>query len=433
MMKTMLTIALKQGSKIDPARSVHGTLSTQYKAVGFNKMSTDVFFYARYHHKFNSGEFTEVGCVKPMSDPRYNSLIHEEKLTVGSKYQLIVSHGALPMCTLTLAMTMRQTAMMVMGFLCAELARVVYSPKMTEANLCKHLISLAMAGKFTHGKDDESTNTFEACYGAALKVTGPMFSNSGANLRDLGSMEWFQTDDSSLPDYIQRSLNVIGDVQKEVRKIMQEKDLSYNRLVFMSETANMKFASVFANDEYLIHAPLMIRSNMRIFSNPSNSYSNVKLSKRSCYYSVMVFSNRCIDTTLYGCQGDRSGSCRPRKDKATIDEMVARIKRGVSCVLPKIDVSRIKMMNPEMNDTELALLVSAVEASAIEVTRRDESSSLPSCPKSPEGNGHATHDLWAGVKRSSENPRDSLAKKAKVDDKLTIFDTDADFGFDDSD
>ncbi|KAJ7983402.1 hypothetical protein DPEC_G00379100 [Dallia pectoralis] len=99
---------------------------------------------------------------------------------------------------------------------------------------------------------------------------------------------------------------------------------------------------------------------MRIFSNPSNSYSNVKLSKRSCYYSVMVFSNRCIDTTLYGCQGDRSGSCRPRKDKATIDEMVARIKRGVSCVLPKIDVSRIKMMNPEMNDTELALLVSAV-------------------------------------------------------------------------
>ncbi|KAJ7995070.1 hypothetical protein DPEC_G00256110 [Dallia pectoralis] len=234
MMKTMLTIALKQESKINPVHGVHGMLSMQYKAVGFNKMSTDAFFYARYHHKFNSGEFTEVACVKPMSDPRYNSLIHEEKLTVGSKYQLIVSHGALPMCTLTLAMTMRQTAMMVKGFLCAELARVVYFPKMTEANLCKHIISLAMAGKFTHGKDDKSTNTFELCYGAALKVTGTMFSNSGANLRDLGSMEWFQTDDNSLPDYIQKSLNVIGDVQKEVRK-MQEKDLSYNRLVFMSE------------------------------------------------------------------------------------------------------------------------------------------------------------------------------------------------------
>lgn len=430
MMNSMLTIALKQDSKCN---------QKVYRPVGVSKVVTDGFFYARYHHRFNKGEFTEVACVKAMNDPSYNNLVHEENLTNNSKYQLNMSHGALPMCTLTLAMTIRQAVMMVMGFLCAELARVVYATKVNDVTLCKHLISLAMAAKFRHEKDEESANVFEASYGKLLKLTGPAFGNpgrTGVNYRDLDSMEWLQADDNRLPDYIHRSLNMIGDTKKEVRRIMQEKNVSYSRLLFMSEVGVMKFASVFANEEYMIHAPMMVKSSMRIFSNNSNtSYGSVKLCRQGCYYPVKVFSNRCVDTKLYSSQGGKNFSCLTGENKTTIDEIVERIKRGVCSVLPRIDVNRIKMMTPELTEKEFGSLVSAVKNNNIEVIGQEESSySSASCSTSSEGNSHVSPDHWVGMKRAREEHDGGPEKKnAKVDSGLTIFDTDVDFGFDDSD
>lgn len=442
MMKAMLNIALKAESKINPNSSLNSMLSMPYKPVAVTKVATDAFFYGRYHHRFNTGEFTEVACVKAMNDPRYNNLVHEENLSNSSKYQLTLSHGALPMCTLTLAMTIRQTVMMAMGFLCAELARVIYAPKTTESNLCKHLISLSMAGKFRHGKDeDENTNSFEASYGTLIKLTGPAFGNpgmKGVNYQDLDSMEWLQAHDNRLPDYIHRSLNKIGDTKKEVRKIMQEKNMSYNRVVFIGEMGPMKFATVFANEEYMIHAPMMVMSSMRVFSNNSNnnSYGSVKLCRQGSYYPVKVFSNRCVDTTLYSSQGGGKVNCAS-ENKSTIDEMVARIKRGVSCVLPKIDVNRIKMMTPELNEKEFDLLVSAVKNNNIEVIGQESCSysSSASCSTSSEGNSHVPHGHWPGVKRPTEELDDGSPekKKAKAENELTIYDTEVDFGFDDSD
>lgn len=442
MMKSMLTIALKlkAESKINPNSSLHSMLSMPYKPVAVTKVVTDASFYGRYHHRFNTGEFTEVACVKAMNDPRYNNLVHEENLTNSSKYQLTLSHGALPMCTLTLSMTIRQTAMMVLGFLCTELARVVYAPKITEVNLCKHLISLSMAGKFRHGKDEESQNVFDASYGTLIKLTGPAFCNpgvNGVNYHDLDSMEWLQAEDNRLPDYIHRSLNMIGDTKKEVRRIMQEKNMSYNRVLFISEMGAMKFATVFANDEYMIHAPMMVMSSMRIFSNNNNnnSYGSVKLCRQGAYYRVKVFSNRCVDTTLYSSQRGRNGSC-DSENKSTIDEMVERIKRGVSCVLPRIDVNRIKMLTPELNEKEFGLLVSAVKKNNIEVIGQEPCSysSSASCSTWSEGNSRVSPVHWAGMKRATEEHDGSPEKKkAKAGSKLTICDEDVDFGFDDSD
>lgn len=447
MMNTMLNIALKQQPKNKEDGRVHHMLSTGYKTLGVIKVVTDAPFYARYHHRFNTGEFTEVACIKPMSDPNYNNLVHEDSLTTNTKYQLTVSHGALPMCMVTLAMSIRQTVMMVMGFLCTELARLIYTPKVNDVTLCKHLISLSMAAKFRHRKDEESVKALEASYGNVLKLTGLAFSNpgrNGFNYNDLDSMEWLQVDNSRLPDYIHRSLNMIGDTKKEVQRIMQEKNVSYNRVLFMNEMSVITFASVFANEEYMIHAPMMVMSSMRTFSNANNSYGSVKLSRQGCYYPVKVLSNRCIDTKLYSFQSSRAFSYPTSEKNVRIDEMVERIKRGVSCVLPRIDVNRIRMMIPGMNEKEFDQLVSAVKDNNIEVIGQDEpsnsascsTSSLASCSTSSEGNSrvHPGHLLITKRARDELEGSPQHTKAAKFDRDLTIFDTDlVDFGFDDSD
>jgi hypothetical protein len=118
--------------------------------------------------------------------------------------------------------------------------------------------------------------------------------------------------------------------------------------------------------------------------------------------------------------------------------MVERIKRGVSCVLPRIDVNRIKMMTPELNEKEFGLLVSAVKNNNIEVTGQEPRSysSSASCSTSSEENSHVSPGHWPGMKRPTEELSDGSPekkKKAKVENELTIYDTEVDFGFDDSD
>lgn len=429
MMKTMLSMALKPDRK----RNLDSMLSTSYKPVGVSKVTTDTFFYARYHHALNTGEFTEVSSVKVMSDPRYNSMYHKQELTYDSKYQLTVCNGALPMCMLTLAMTMRQTVMMIMGFFCAELARLAYLPDTVDVTLCKHLVSLPMAAKFRHRKDTgNTTNVFEALYGDALKLSGPMFSTPGKfgiNYSDLDYMEWLQADDARLPGYIQSSLKLIGDTKREVRKIMKGKERSYNRVVFKGETGSVSFASMFANKEYMIHAPLMVLSSMRVFSNSVDSYGSVKFCKRRWSYPVTIYSNRCIDTSRYMSQRSRHDDCLTSETKNTISEMVEKIKRGVSSLLPRIELNRLKMMCPELNDTDFGLLVSAVKNNNIEVIGQLDS---VSCSNSPGPSW--SFDQRTCIKRVRESPDVSPNnKKVKMDSGLTVLDTDVDFRFDDSD
>ncbi|TKS64967.1 hypothetical protein D9C73_027759 [Collichthys lucidus] len=408
MMKTMLSMALKPDQK----NNLDGMLSTSYKSV-------------------------RGLAVKAMSDPRYNSMYHKQELTHDGKYQLTVCHGALPMCTLTLAMTMRQTVMMIMGFFCAELARLAYLPETVDVILCKSLVSLPMAAKFRHGKDTGNTNVFKALYGDSLKLSGSMFSTPprfGSNYYDLEVMEWLQADDERLPSYIQSSLKLIGDTKREVRKIMNEKDRFYNRVVFHGETGVMSFASMFANKEYMIHAPLMALSSMRVFSNSVDSYGTVKMSKcRGWSYPVKIYSNRCVNASLYMSQWSRNNDCLTSATNSTISETVERIKRGVSSLLPRIEMNRLKMMSPELNDTDFDLLVSAVKKNNIEVIGQLDSASRSTLP----GQSRSL-DQRTCTKRAGESPDVSPYtgangnKKAKMDSELTLLETDMDFGFDDS-
>ncbi|KAK2825788.1 hypothetical protein Q5P01_020002 [Channa striata] len=123
-MLSMLDVALAPGKKDKGGgASLRAILSKAHRPAGIQSVAMDASLYARYHHRFNTGEFTEVACVKAMSDPMYNEKIHKDALTEKSEYRLCLAHGALPMCVLTLCMTMRQTVMISLGLFCTELAR----------------------------------------------------------------------------------------------------------------------------------------------------------------------------------------------------------------------------------------------------------------------------------------------------------------------
>lgn len=419
MMKTMLNQALD--SERNPGREL---LFLPYTPPELCRSMTEFYFYARYHQVLNAGEFTEVACVKSMSDPRFNSTFHGEELTHESKYQLTVCHGALPMCALTLAMTVRQTVMMVMGMMCAELARVAYLPKTTDVSLCKKLVSLSMAGKFRHKKDAENANVFEATFTESLKLSAAMFNktnSTGLSMLELDYMEWLKDDDPELPICIRNSLKQIGSTRTQVEKIMKAKGLNYNRIRFLNESGVMEFKSMFANKEFMIHAPLMSLSCFRVFSS-AKSFGSVKMCKNGVsYYPVHIYSNSCIDASLY--QRTRDDVSYTTKNDKTIDEMVERVKRSVSSLLPRIELSRLKMMSSGLNDNEFNMFVSAVKANNIKVTGQMAHSSA-----SPDPNQSAHHS----TKRARESPdrRSIGSKRTEMDTGLTVIDTDVDFGFD---
>ena len=168
----------------------------------------------------------------------------------------------------------------------------------------------------------------------------------GINYTQLDTMEWLQADDTNLPAYLRRSLEMIGDTKNEVAKIMKESSLSYNRVLFWGETGVLKFATAFANQEFMIHAPMMQKVTMRTFNTLNKNYGCVKLCRQGCHYHVRVFSNECVDTKLFSSQRGTDLACLTGEKTSSIDDLVGKIKSSVSCVLPRIDVNRIKVMNP---------------------------------------------------------------------------------------
>lgn len=419
------------GAALNQAEGVRDIVATKHKPVAVTKVESDMYFYGRYRHAFNTGDFTEVAGVKAMSDPSYKKLIHHESLTKKAAYQLTVCNGALPMCALTLALTMRQAIITTLGFMCAELTRAFYScctKDNTLATMCARAVALSIAAKFRCGKVAENETRFsttDARYGNFMKVTGCVFSQAGRagqNFYDLDSMEWLQADNPVLPDYLKISLAVIGDTRREVVKIMKQENMRYNRVLFENENGPMTFTAMFANHDFMTHAPLMIMSALRVFTNTTSnvSFGTVKMVKQRCFYPVKVFSNRCIDLN----RGQNADPPESKHSASTIDEMVARIKRVISSVLPRIRVDRVKMMNPGLLDDKLQELLGALKKHNIQVIGEcaDSDAGLPEnkgVKRYPEG------------EPSTDEPK---PKKTKVSSELRVYDSDneLDFGSDDS-
>ncbi|KAI4792859.1 hypothetical protein KUCAC02_033054 [Chaenocephalus aceratus] len=389
--------------------------------------TSDLYLYTRYHHFFNKGEFTEVACVKGMNDPAYREKVHQDSLDANSKYQLTTSHGALPVCTLTLAMSIRQAMMIVTGFFCADLARFLYGEKVNEVKLCADLVSVTMTAKFTFGKDEDKGNLIGACFGRTLKLTGPVFSKvgwTGTNLKALESMEWLRADDTRLPEYIRSSLDIIGDTRKQVTKVMQDVGVNYNRVLFTGVQGPMKFTSVFANPEYMIHAPMLAYTSMRIFAGNSSTYASVKLCKQGCLYPVKVFSNSCIDTQVYT---HRAGDDYLTSEiESSIEATLELIKTEVSCLLPTIDLKRIRMLAQELTEDEFSELLAAVKKSKIEVIGHEERS-YPSTSSLRSAEDEVSTEQSLGTKRAREEEADCGPVKniPRFDSSITLCESDA--------
>ncbi|KAL3972453.1 mannose receptor, C type [Sarotherodon galilaeus] len=230
-------------------------------------------------------------------------MLTETTLTPNSKYQLTAVHGALPMCGLTLVLTIRQTMIMVTGFLCAEITRCIYGTKSGDMmTVCRSITALSMCCKFKLPKSDdqETLNTLTTPFGELLKLTGPMFGNASNRGRlDLNALEWLDAEDYRLPEYLRTSLNMLGDTRQLVEQIMRDKNMSYNRVVFLSNNSRMSMTQLYENEKGMVHAPLMAMCNMRLFTNSTKSYAACKFSNKGSYYLVNVFSNTCIKTQLY--------------------------------------------------------------------------------------------------------------------------------------
>lgn len=436
MLKRMLSMATGR----QPTEQLRELLSKRFRLPDMLYTSKDFYLYACYPHRFNTGEFTEVACVKPKCDPTYRDTVHEEKLTDTSKYQLTLSQAALPMCVVTLTMTVRQTVIMIMGFFCSELARVIYSQRaVNHVLLCKQIISLQTTGKFRPRKDEDYTNSLQAQYGNLLKVRPQCFGTPGrqdCNFHDLDRMEWLQPENTNFPEYIRKSLNAIGSTKAEVLRIMRETNVSYNRILFTNpDGRDIPFAWMFANQQYLTQAPLMIPSSLRVFSSNTNSYGSVKMSKLNtgdCFYRVKVFSNMCVDTDMFLVHKN-SGISSPINSTPTVAEIVELIRTEVSPVLPKIHVDRITMMYPNLKKAERELLFSKLREADIEVLGSEDacSSNLISRPGSSHSSGFLLNDdeKFVNHKKMTRKTEEGehVSKRVKVDDELTIcYESDSD-------
>lgn len=393
MMSNMLFIAFNRNPKSPVVRGVHATLATQYKQMPRCTFTiTDMHMYARYHHRFNSGEFTEVARVKPMSDSTNNNPGTETTLTTNSKYQLTVVHGALPMCGLSLAITMRQTMIMVTGFLCAEIARCIYGQS-SDMAVCRSITALSMYCKFKPPKKDQGTlNTLSSSFGELLKVTGPVFSGSTRRGDDLSNMEWLDAADYRLPDYIRTSLSMLGDTRQLVEQIMREKNVSYNRVVFITNKRRMDMVQLYENEKGMVQAPLMLMCNMRIFTNSSYSYAACKFSKKGCYYPVKVFSNSCVKTRLYHRDDLSELQCLMRPTRSTIDDVLESVQREVSCALPHIDINRVRMLAADMTPEDFDSLICAIKNRSIQVIGLASSSSAPATDSQTQKGTERRHE-----------------------------------------
>ncbi|KAL4009181.1 hypothetical protein ACER0C_003033 [Sarotherodon galilaeus] len=376
MEETMMSNMLFAAYSLQPPpanKGARATLASPYKPVLRRADTvTDVYMYARYHHRLNSGEFTEVAHVKPAKESPVANMLTEPTLTPNSKYQLTAVHGALPMCGLTLALTLRQTMIMVTGFLCVEMARCIYGTKSGDMmTVCRSITALSMCCKFKLPKNDnqETLNTLATPFGKLLKLTGPMFSNASNRGRlDLNALEWLEAEDYRLPEYIRTSLNMLGDTRQLVEKIMRENSLSYNRVVFLSNNSRMSMTQLYENEKGMVHAPLLAMCNMRLFTNSTKSYAACKFSNKGSYYLVNVFSNTCIKTQLYHRDDSSELQCLMRPTQSTVDDVLENIEKEVSFTVPRIDIDRVRMLAVDLSAEDFESLICAIEKKHIQVT-----------------------------------------------------------------
>ncbi|KAK7878284.1 hypothetical protein WMY93_031103 [Mugilogobius chulae] len=429
----LLTVSLSHCSTDD----MKYRLSSAYEPRQSDHIASNFDFYGLFQPRFNRGEYTEVACVKSQDDRAYNQMIHRSSLTSDAKYYITLMHAALPMCPLTLAMTMRQTAMMVTGFFVAHVARLVYSSRQSEA-VVHNVTSLSMACSFRHHNEEESENTFRLAFGNLIKISGKAFVKAGLcgpNFSDLDEMEWLRANDARLPENVRASLQIIGDTKTEVAKIMREENVSYTRVWFVCNGMPLKFATSYAHEECMVMAPFLVTSNMRIFVNNSQCHGSLKLSRYGACYYVGVYSNMRVDTRRYSVQNGCAFLTDYKEGHDFIvKEIAENIIRNVSQLKPRVNLGRVKLMGSCLNEKDFKALLLALEKKDIDVGEQVENR-YTSYPLGAQGEGNAedaveeensSHEAANSLNLTRPTKRTKTEEAAEAEDAIGKGDKESD-------
>ncbi|KAJ8361666.1 hypothetical protein AAFF_G00432200 [Aldrovandia affinis] len=280
-----LTLRAIAGSFGD-ASHFAASLRTEHRPQLMALKHVNTFNMLTRNHRFNTG-FTEAGDVVGSQDMVNTMQNSTTELTVKAKYVLTTTNGAMPMCHVSLATTLRQASMLCMGYLAWEMGRVVYSGSVKRPEVSLSTMVNVFKGKLPAGiVQDEPYNMFGARgWGDLIKMTGKMFSNaySPYGRIDLEKQTWLDHNNITLPENLRQSLKGIGWFKNTSRAGGKQCAGVVHRLLFGSKQGTL--------------APLLTSVQASCFTgnNSELTYAGLKLNNSNYQYIVTLLNNRCIN------------------------------------------------------------------------------------------------------------------------------------------
>ena len=366
-MSDMIDISLDTTSGRDALKRnictlVDAPYNWQDKLKAFRKPETHLGMYLRYS-PFNETEFTEVGNVLNPQEhtSKFDVKFHKHDLDKDLTYLVLGTNGNMPMCHVTLALSIRQAVAFSMGYFSAEMGRLLYGQDELNLDLlCSNILRLSTQ-LTPKGNSTEIMNTmlnFRA--GDPFKIKGKAFPLRFSVCQEvqLDDLEWLSKDPQSLPDKLRGTLQYLGDTQRKVATVLKENPkLTYTRIKFTSAGVNTPVRSLFANKPALLLAPMIVNSTLWNFTDPSlpTPHGCMRFAKRhersggtkkEGFYRIDLLNNDCINEDA--CAGHDADDSR-EPEEVTLEQMLAKVVEEASRnIVHRCKVSRLNTLFPTL-------------------------------------------------------------------------------------
>lgn len=347
------------------------------KLKAFRRPETQLGVYLRYS-PFNEMEFTEVGNVQNPQDPKFDSNFHRHDIDKDLYYQIYGTNGNMPMCHVTLALSIRQAIAFGMGHFSAEMGRLMHGQDECNLDLfCANILRLSTQLN-PKGNSREIVNTLQDFKtGDPFKIKGKAFPPRFSRCQplELEKLEWLNKDLDPLPEKLKGTLQYLGDMQRKVDTVLKENPkLTYTRIKFTSEGVNTHVKSLLANKPALLLAPMIINATLWNFTDASlpTSHGCLRLAKkieecngikREGFYHINLLNNDCINEDLYSKQ-EVDTSREP--EEVTLEEMLAKlVEEANRNVVRRCKVSRLNTLFPTIKKETYESLVEMIKGCGI--------------------------------------------------------------------
>ena len=383
-MSDMIDISLDTTSSLDELKSkvcslVDAPFNWSEKLKAFRRPETILGVYLRYS-PFNEMEFTEVGNILNPQDQtsKFDPKFHKHDMDKDLHYQMFGTNGNMPMCHVTLALSIRQAVAFGMGHFSAEIGRLVHGQD--ECNLgllCANILRLSTQLS-PKGNSTEIVNTLQNFRtGDPLKVKGKAFPTRFNRCQpiQLDELDWLNKDLDPLPEKLKATLQYLGETQRKVATVLRENPkLTYTRIKFTSEGVNTSTKLILANKPALLLAPMIINSTLWNFSdaNLPTPHGCLRLAKKieqsngvkkEGFYRIDLLSNDCINEDV--CSEHHADNPR-EPEEVSLEEMLAKlVEEANRNVVRRCKVSRLNTLFPTITKETYEALVGMVKGCGI--------------------------------------------------------------------